>query len=182
MATTKLYTVEDLLEMDDDGCRHELIRGKLIAMPPTNENHSRLMFRLSGLLFEYQRLHPEIQWFAGDPGYILARDPDLLLGPDLAAVHAERLPEDFPRDTFSDVIPDVVIEIVSPSERVGQISAKVDAYLEAGVRLIWLINPMRRSVTAHSPDQHTQIFEGDDVLDGGEVLPEFRLLLAELFA
>jgi Uma2 family endonuclease len=181
MATTKLYTAEDLLEMEDDGCRHELIRGELITMPTTNDEHSELTFTLSGLLWNYQRDHPEIRWFAGDPGFMLARDPDNLLGPDLAAVLTDRLPPDFPRRTFFDIVPDLVIEIVSPSERVGQISAKVDAYLNAGVRLIWLINPMRRNVTIHSPDQHTRILEGPDVLDGGEVLPEFRLPLSELF-
>jgi Uma2 family endonuclease len=181
MASTKLYTAEDLLEMEDDGCRHELIRGELISMPPTNDEHSELTFKLSGLLWNYQREHPEIRWFTGDPGFVLARNPDVLLGPDLAAVHTDRLPPDFPRRSFFDIVPDLVIEIVSPSERAGQTSAKVDAYLEAGVRLIWLINPMHRSVTVHSPDQHTQILEGDDVLDGGEVLPEFRLQLGELF-
>jgi Uma2 family endonuclease len=181
MATTKLYTAEDLLEMEDDGCRHELIRGELITMPPTNDEHSDLMLHLSALLWNYQNSHPEVRSFAGDPGFMLARDPDILLGPDFATIRTDRLPADFPRRTFFDIVPDLVIEIVSPSERVGQISAKVDAYLNAGVRLIWLINPMCRNVTIHSPDQHTHILEGNDALDGGDVLPEFRLPLGELF-
>ncbi|CAN5549866.1 hypothetical protein BH23CHL2_BH23CHL2_00890 [soil metagenome] len=181
MASTKLYTVEDLLEMEDDGCRHELIRGKLISMPPTNDEHSGLSFRLSGLLWEYHQAHPEIRWFSGDPGFLLSRDPDLLLAPDLAAIHVEQLPAEFPRRLFFDVVPDLVVEILSPSERLGRINDKISAYLNAGVRLIWLVNPANRSITVHSPDQRTRILEGDDVLDGGEVLPEFRLPLPELF-
>lgn len=181
MASTKLYTVEDLLEMEDDGCRHELMYGELISMPPTNDEHSSLMLHLSALLWTYQNTHPEVRCFAGDPGFFLARDPDTLLGPDLAGVRVDRLPADFPRRTFFDIAPDFVIEILSPSERLGQINDKVNAYLDAGVQMIWLMNPAHRSVTVHSPGQHTRILEGDDVLDGGEVLPEFRLPLTELF-
>ena len=181
MASTKLYTVEDLLEMEDDGCRHELMYGELISIPPTNDEHSGLAFRLSGLLWVYHQAHPEIRWFSGDPGFLLTRDPDLLLAPDLAAVHAEHLPADFPRRLFFDVVPDLAIEILSPSERLGQITDKVNAYLDVGVQMIWLVNPAHRSVTVHSPDQHTRILEGDDILDGGEVLLEFRLPLADLF-
>jgi Uma2 family endonuclease len=182
MVTSKqLLTAEDVWNMDDDGCRHELIRGELLSMPPTNDEHSRLLFQMNGLLWDYQRNHPEIYWFTGDPGFLLAREPDLLLGPDIAAIHSSRLPEGFPRGTFFEIIPDLTVEILSPSERVGQINTKVNAYLDAGVRLIWLVDPVRRNVTIHAPQQHTQILEGDDILDGGDVLPEFRLPLGELF-
>lgn len=181
MVSNKLLTAEDLWEMEDDGCRHELIRGELMSMPPTNDEHSQLLFQLNGLLWSYQRSHPEIRWFTGDPGFILARDPDILLAPDIAAIHVDRLPEGFPRGSFFDIVPDLVIEILSPSDRIGQVNTKIDAYLAAGVRLVWLINPMLRNVTVHAADEHTYILEGDDTLDGGDVLPDFRLPLRELF-
>jgi Uma2 family endonuclease len=181
MVTNKLLTAEDLWEMEDDGCRHELINGELISMPPTNEKHGVFMWRLSGLLFAHYRDYPEFLCFVGDTGILLKREPDIVLAPDISVVRSDRLPPEFPHHRFSNTIPDLAIEIISPLERAGQIGAKVDAYLESGARLIWLVNPMHRSVTVHSPDHHTYILEGEDVLDGGEVLPEFELPLRELF-
>ena len=181
MAPTKLYTAEDLLDMEGDSCRHELIRGELITLPPTTDEHSLLVFRLSGLLWNYQTTHPEVRCFAGDPGFVLARDPDILLGPDLAAVHTNRLPPNFPRRTYFDVVPDLVIEIDSPAERVGQINRKVWEYLNAGVKLVWLVDPAERNVTVHAPTRQIEVVGPDDTLDGGDVLPDFRLPLSELF-
>ncbi len=181
MATTEQFTIEDLLALDDDGCRHELIRGELLSMPPTSDEHGSLMLHLSALLWTYQRSHPEIKCFAGDTGFLLGREPDTLVGPDLAAVRVERLPADFPRRTYVDLAPDFVIEILSPSERPAQLNRKVQQYLDAGVRLIWLVDPARRTITAHSPDQPPSVVEVEAEIDGGDVLPGFRLALADLF-
>ncbi len=181
MVTSKFLTAEDVWNMDDDGCRHELIRGELISMPPTNDEHGSLMLHLGALLWNYQQSHPEVFSVAGDTGFRLGNDPDILLGPDLATIRTDRLPPDFPRGTYFDIVPDLVIEILSPSERVGQINAKVDVYLEAGVRLIWLIDPAERNVTIYAQNRQMKVIGIDDELDGGEVLPEFRLPLREFF-
>lgn len=181
MASTKLYTVEDLLEMEDDGCRHEIISGELVSMPPTNEEHGVFVWRMSGLLYAHHQVFPEFVCFTGDTGIHLSQDPDILLAPDLTIVRSDNLSPDSPQRTFSTTVPDLVVEVISPSERLGRINDKISAYLNAGVRLIWLVNPANRSITVHSPDQRTRILEGDDVLDGGDVLPEFRLPLDELF-
>ncbi len=69
------------------------------------------------------------------------REPGTLVGPDLAVVQVDRPPADFPRQSFFDIASDFVIEIQSPSERLGQINDKISAYLIASVRMIWLTNP-----------------------------------------
>lgn len=80
------------------------------------------------------------------------------------------------------IVPDLVIEVVSPNDKVSDLDEKIDAYLQDGVRLIWVFDPQRRKVTVHDPDQENPIiFRGDAILDGGDVLPNFRLSLSQIF-
>ena len=181
MASTKLYTVEDLLEMEDDGCRHELIRGELITKSPAARPHGKLLIELARHVGNYLADRPIGEAYTGDTGYILSRDPDVLLAPDLSVIRLERLPDDPPETGFEDLVPDLVAEVLSPSERMGQVNYTVWEYLGAGVKLVWLVDPSQRNVAIHAPDQLMQVIGIDDTLDGGEVLPEFRLLLMELF-
>jgi Uma2 family endonuclease len=101
--------------------------------------------------------------------------------PDVALVRAERLPPPHERIGAMPVIPDLAVEIVSPSDRITKVRDKIRRYLEAGVPLIWLIEPRRRQVTVYRPGQPEHVLGMADELDGGEVLPGFRLAVAELF-
>lgn len=181
MAATKLYTVEDLLEMEDDGCRHELIRGELITMPPAARPHGKFLTELARHIGNFLAEQAIAEAYTGDTGYILSRDPDVLLAPDLSVIRLENLLENPPEAGFEDLVPDLVAEVLSPSERIGQVNYKVWEYLNAGVQLVWLIDPAQKNVTIHTPNQQMRVIGSDDILDGGEVLPEFRLPLAELF-
>ncbi len=78
--------------------------------------------------------------------------------------------------------PDLAVEIVSPNDRADDINDKVHEYLEAGARLVWVFWPRRRAVMVHEPDQPIHELGPDDFLDGGDVLPGFRVRVADLFA
>jgi Uma2 family endonuclease len=121
--------------------------------------------------------------FGAETGFILARDPDVLLGPDAAFVLAERLPPLSDQSGYLALAPDLAVEIVSPSDRWTMVTRKVDRYLLAGVRLVWVVDQASRSVTVCSADGpwRTLHIETGDALDGGAVLPGFRLPLADLF-
>jgi Uma2 family endonuclease len=113
-------------------------------------------------------------------GWVVARSPDTVRGPDAAVIRADRLP---PGDGtgFLEGAPDLAIEIVSPSNSGSQIREKVSEYLAAGASCVWVIDPRRRTATVHSTDcEAVQLREPDALFCDG-VLPGFRLKLSELF-
>lgn len=94
---------------------------------------------------------------------------------------AERLAATVRRGPFFEGAPDLAVEVVSPGNTRREIAGKVRDYLAAGSRAVWVVNPERRTVTVHRPDREPERLAGSDVLDGGPVLPGFRLPLSEIF-
>ncbi len=180
MVSTTLLTAADLLEMPDDGVRHELIRGELTGMNPTGFHHLEIGGLLSRRMGTFAEQHG-LGVVGGEAGFVFSRDPDTVLAPDIVFVRADRLPPRDERQGFLALAPDLAVEILSPSDRAIEVNEKVVIYLQAGVRLVWIIDPRRRTVTAYAADRTARVLvEGDD-LDGGDVLPAFRLPLTELF-
>jgi len=181
MAGTKTMTADELWELEDDGWRHELIRGELVSMPPTGEEHASLMVVLSIELGGFIRRNGLGRAVSGDPGIFVSRDPDVVLAPDFAFTRRERLASEQPLPGFVTIVPDLVVEILSPSERAGHINAKIQEYIAAGVQLLWLVDPPHRSITVYSADEPPRFLAESDVIDGGDVLPGFEIRVGELF-
>lgn len=182
MATTKLMTAEDLWLMEDDGWWHELIRGELIQMPPASHQHSKLAIRIGRKLGNYVEEHQLGDVTGADGGYILSRNPDVVVAPDAAFVRADRLPPQDDMPTYPELAPDLAVEVVSPSDRMNDVSDKVMLYLDAGTRLVWVVQPRFKTVTVHYPDRSAKTFTVEDELDGGDVLPGFTLAVVDLFS
>lgn len=181
MPTTKLMTAEELEQLPDDGYhRYELMRGELITMSPTSRRPSRIGLEIGGRILAHVKGQGLGEAYGADAGFILARNPDIVLSPDASYVRAERL-QGVDEDHFLPFAPDLAVEVISPSDRAGAIADKVMEYLDAGTRLLWLIEPRRRTVTVYTPDRSARILTEADELDGGEVLSGFRLPIAELF-
>lgn len=181
MATTRLYTIEDVARLPDDGHRYDLIRGELHRMSPAGPRHGRLANRLARAIDTFVADHNLGEGFIAEPGFILARDPDILVAPDYAFVRWERLPADDELIRFTELAPDLVLEVVSPSDRDDPIAAKIAAYLDAGVRLVLVLDPEERTVATHAPGLPPRMLTVEDELDGGDVLPGFRVALADIF-
>ena len=101
--------------------------------------------------------------------------------PDIAFVRRERLPVRF--RSYPDIAPDLVVEIVSPSDKLYETEAKIQAYQQAGVSLIWLVNPFSRTVDVFRLNEgvKSQRFVEGEELDGAEVLPGFKLAIGTIF-
>lgn len=181
MATTKLTTAQDLLLMSEDEGRFELIEGELREMSPTGEEHGELAAILTSQLLIHAREHRLGTVYAAETGFHLSRNPDVVLAPDVAFVRAGRLPADRDRRKFVEVAPDLVVEVISPSEQPGDVVNKVQRYLNAGVLLVWVVYPQQRTVAVFKADRTWDTLQGDAELDGGDVLPGFKLMLSELF-
>jgi Uma2 family endonuclease len=180
MVATKLMTVEEFEAMPNDGGRYELVRGELVPMPPPGYEH----FRVIGLVSHFLNLFvlPRGLGVVGsDGGFVTTRDPDTTREPDVAFITTERLPAD--EDAFRAVraAPDLAVEVRSPSDTREDLIDKADEYLAAGTRLVWIFDPMSRTVTVKTPDGGERTLGVDDELDGGEVLPGFTLRLSEIF-
>jgi Uma2 family endonuclease len=177
---TRLVTVEDVERLPDDGYRYALLKGVLYRMPPPKPRHGRIAGNVGSYLWLHVKEH-ELGVVYNEAGFLLGRDPDVLLGPDVAFVRTERVPdEDAPG--YPEIAPDLAIEVVSPGDTGPEVAAKVEAYLEAGTRMVVVIRPQPRTVTVHTPNDRTgRTLTESDELDGGDVVPGFRLPLAKLF-
>jgi Uma2 family endonuclease len=175
-------TAEQLLELPDDGYRHELIRGELQSMAPAGEWHGQVALTIGRLVGNHVYENRLGRCYAAETGFVTGRDPDTVRAPDLAFVSTERLTNP-PSHRFSTMIPDLVAEVVSPSDRASEVTEKALSWLDYGVRLVWVIDPRARLVTVHRPGDVIGLVRGEKaVLDGADVLPGFRVTLDDLFA
>lgn len=172
-------TASEFASLPDDDCRHELEAGWVIAEPFPSLRHDEVRKRLEQILdtvVARQRLGAVF----GHVGFVLARDPDTVRGPDLSFVTRARLCG-IDNSHFFEGAPDLAIEILSPSNRPYQMRAKVADYLAAGCRLVWVVDPLHRTVTTYRALLAPQVILVDDELDGGDVLPGLRINVGSIF-
>jgi len=177
---TRLTTAEELERLSTHN-RCELIDGVLIEMPPVNAEHGGIAIRLGGRIdaFAFAR---SLGHVSTEVGFILRRSPDTVRAPDVAFVRADRIPSGGVPRTFWAIAPDLAVEVASPSNTASEIQSKVHEWITAGVRLVWVINPLTRTVSVIRSLLEREELTESDALDGGEVLPGFTCPVAELFA
>jgi Uma2 family endonuclease len=183
MVTAQLLTAADLAALPDDGDRLALLRGELIRMPPAKSRHGRVATTFNRRMDSHAEEHG-LGAVYDNSGFLLGRDPTTILAPDAAFVRAERVPlmaAAEAADAYPELAPDLVVEIVSPSDRLTDVQDKVLTYLDAGVRLVWVADPRRRTIAVWDPRRAAHVLTGDEALDGGGVLPGFRVAVADLF-
>jgi len=177
---TKHYLTEaDLMRVDDDSCRHELVAGVVVAEPFPTPGHDRTSRRLLRLLGDFVGAH-ELGEVFGETGFVLARDPDTVRGPDVSFVSRERL-AGLDDTRFFSRAPDLAVEILSSSNRRGAMHAKVADYLAAGTRVVWVVDPKRESVTTYRELLAPRRLESNEALDGGDVLPGLAIPVEAIF-
>jgi Uma2 family endonuclease len=188
MVTTepRRMTAEEFLALPvDDDVERCLIDGYLreTAMTRRNRWHSQIMARFSRFLDEWRDLQPEPRGMVacGEVGCWLSRDPVTLVGIDVAYFDAATMARTTIDSTMIEGPPIVAVEILSPSDTIADIDERIDLYLGAGVRQVWIVDPHDRTVTVHRPDQEHRPFTQSQELDGEPDLPGFRVAVARLF-
>ena len=176
---TRLITAAEYMAMPDDGTRTELVRGDIVTMSHPQGEHGLvqgLIYMLVNLLVRANKLG----WVMCEVGVHTEYDPDSVRGPDVFFVSLKQCPKR-PQGWFT-IPPDLVVEVLSPGDRPGETRAKVREYLDAGVKLIWVVEPKTKSVVVHAGSmQGTKLGEADTI-DGGDVLPGFTCVVADFFA
>lgn len=181
-ATTALISAEQLVDISqDDSHRYELLNGELIIMSPTGGRHGQLASRLIAKLIAFAEEHNSGETFASETGFRLTRAPDTVLAPDAAFITADNLAAGRVTEAFIPGAPDIVVEVLSPSDTAGRTAVKVQTWLRHGAQLVWIVDPESTTVTVYRADGSAALRQSGDSLDGETVLPGFSYPLDQLF-
>ncbi len=180
LETPSPITGEELFRMGDLG-RTELVRGEIVYMSPTGHPHGNYEGNFYAALRAF--VHPEKlgRVVVGEVGIYTRRNPDTVRAADVAFVSRARLAQ-LQSQSYLDVAPDLVVEILSPDDAWSDLMEKLDEYFSIGVRAVWVADPRTRQVYAYRSLTDVQRFTENDILPGGDVLPGFSVLVSELFA
>ena len=181
MATTHLITVEEFLRQPANGRPTELVRGHIVEMNPLGALHGlicgRLVTAINNLIVPRQLGSA----FSNDTGVITGRNPDSVRGPDVAFYSLTRYPAEAISDGYPPVPPEVVFEVLSPSDRWPETLQKVGEYLNAGVDCVCVVNAALRQVTLFRSDQSVLVYHGSEAISLPEIASDCALSLAEIW-
>lgn len=176
MSTTRTWTEAELLALPKDGMKRELVDGE-IRVSPAGLPHGIVCVRLASRVLAH--VETRSLGHVADSSTGCWMPSGNLRVPDLTFLSRERAPSPLP-DGFLRVVPDLVAEVLSPEDSRRAILDKVGEYLEAGVRLVWVIDPKARTAVAWRSLTDARTIRENDDLDGGDVIPGFRCLLRDV--
>jgi Uma2 family endonuclease len=179
---TELLSADDLLRKPHDGYRYELVKGELIKEPPAGNINGKRAMRLGWRLAQYVESNDLGVVFAAEAGFRLATDPDTVRAPDVAFVTRMRIEEAGEFEGFWPGAPDLAVEVISPGDSYTEVEEKVEEYLSAGTRGVWIVDPRRRTITVYRSLADITILTENDRLKGGDIIPGFSCPVAEVFA
>ena len=181
MVATRPITIEEFETFPREG-RWELINGEPVELALSVDESSSIGATIIGLLGSFIRPRGLGRLYGADGGFVLFPDRPTVRVPDAAFVRAERAPQGQARRSFPRLAPDLVVEVLSPSDRASEVVAKSEMYQEAGVPLIWRVDPEPKTITIIASGKSPRVLQSGDTLDGGDVLPGFSVPVAEIFA
>ncbi len=184
--TAPRMTTAELLALPEEGMERWLIRGQLRGKPRALRDRwsARTLARTTTLLDGWldQQPEPRGSVLCGEAGVRLRHDPDSTVGIDVVYVWAEVAARQTDETTLIDGVPVLVVEILSPKDTLDEVNEKIDAYLEAGVALVWVIDPHHRTVEIFRQGAEPELVNVQQELSGEPHLPGFRVPVAQLFA
>ncbi|MFH1923166.1 MAG: Uma2 family endonuclease, partial [Planctomycetota bacterium] len=175
-----ITTADQLLQTPGLG-RCELLCGKLVVMAPAGFEHGRIVANITGALVVYIEQEKLGVVAGAETGFQIANDPDTVRAPDVAFIRAERVPP-APTPGFFQGAPDLAVEVLSPSDRAGELLAKVHDWLSAGCLAVWVVDPGACTVSVYRSRDEAVVWSVSDELTGDHIVPGFSLPVAEIFA
>lgn len=175
----KLITGDELLEMGDIGPA-ELIDGKIVYLSPTGKRHGSLEYKIAKALDNFVESRGLGEIFVGEPGIYIRHDPDRVRAADVVFISNERAALDQSEGYFQ-VAPELVVEVISPTDRWEDMNEKLGDYFSIGVERVWICEPKRKDILVYRAPQEFIKVESNDILRGEGVLDGFELPLNKLF-
>ncbi|MCU0878660.1 MAG: Uma2 family endonuclease [Pirellulaceae bacterium] len=177
----KPMTAQQFAAIPAEGRSFELVEGKLVEMNRPKPRHGKIVFRIARIVGQFVDNHDLGHWFGGDAGIVTMQDPDTVRGPDAAFASYERIPREADDDHYFLVAPELVFEVLSPSDRWVDVLDKVSEYLHAGVDAVCLLDPIARTLQIHRSKEPPAVRNETDSFELAEILPGFQCQVAEFF-
>lgn len=181
-APSPLMTADELFDVRDDGMRRELVDGVVRVMEPAGIRHGMVEATIAFLLAAHVREHRLGVTLTGDPGFILAEDPDTVRAPDVAFIRQERYDAIDDPSRFWAGTPDLAVEVVSPGDSYSEVQQKAFQWLDAGTLLVLVADPRHRTITAYRGRDDVRFHVEGKSVDAGDAVPGWTLDVGEAFA
>ncbi len=178
--TSHPFTAAQLEQLPSGSERYELIDGVLRIMTPASSLHGSIVARLTVRVGSFVEQHKQGVVLGAETGFLIERDPDTVLAPDLSFISSARLSSGLGRGYFPGA-PDLAVEVVSPNDRWTDVEEKVERWLRSGCRSVWVVSPTSRTIAVHHPGDKPQLFSAAEQLADPTVLSEFTLSVSEVF-
>lgn len=159
----------------------ELVGGRIVSLTPAGHLHGSVQAQLTARLGIYAHESGRGQVLSGEVGLYIRRNPDTVRAADLLYISDSRFATRNSAQSYLNVVPELVVEVLSPQDRWSEAMEKLSDYFEAGVDRAWVVDPRTRRVFAYRSLARVEVFEGEDVLRDEEILPGYSLPVAELF-
>lgn len=179
--TTHPLTAEALFAMSSTLGRAELVDGELIRMSPAGFEHGSITLKLAWPIARYVEEHQLGIVCAAETGFLLKRNPDTVRAPDLAFVSQARVDQAGPVKGYWPGCPDVVAEVVSPHDIYSEVQAKALAWIEAGCKIVWIVDPKQKHVTEFRSETSIRVFAVKDRLAASDVFGDWSIEVGKLF-
>lgn len=180
---TRLMTADEFFDWPDEpGFRQELIRGEVVTSALAGGLHGEVALEIGCLVGNYAEAARLGETYAAGTGFVVERDPDSVRGADVAFVANDRLPEITNPERYIPFGPDLAVDVLSHDDRDHEVEEKVQLWLSAGSRLVWVVDPDTRTVAVHRRGAETVTLREDDEIAGGDILPGFRCRVSDFFA
>ncbi len=182
MSMTKtLLTAEEYRLLPDNGQPTELVRGRPITMNMPAPRHGYICGNIVRLVGNSAQEQDGGRVMSNDSGVVTQRDPDTVRGADVSFYSYANLPKGPLPEGYLDVVPEVVFEVLSPGDSWKEIVAKVGEYLQAGVKVVCVLDPIPQTVHIYYADRPSRILSADDELALPELLGSFRVVVRQFF-
>lgn len=176
---TAPLTLEEFSKLPRGQEQHEANAGELVTTPPVKSLHTLIALAVLEALQAYLRDHA-FGRAVPEAGYVLSRDPLTVRQADVSVLTKERIRSTGADDYFEGA-PELAVEVVSPSDPAEDLQVKVDQYLRAGAKQVWVVYPKTKRIPIFHAGGSIAIFDETQILEGGDLLPGFSVGVADLF-
>jgi Uma2 family endonuclease len=174
-------TAEELLQMPKDGQARELVRGELRVMEPPGFEHGQVALTVGSLLFAHARRTGCGVALGAETGFLLASDPDIVRAPDAAFVAKGRVERVGRTKKHWPGAPDLAVEVLSPSDRAGEMRENALEWLAAGTIAVVVLDPDERTAAVYRGTGEAHVCGVEETLDLSDAVPGFSVAVTELF-